>query len=130
MRISLPILALAAVLTATGAQAAVKSPEEMLAAEIEGRVEGKPVSCIYQRDIKTVHVIPKTALVYETNNGTRYVNRPTGAGFLRRDQILVSNTIGTQLCDIDILRLVDSLSRLDFGSVGLGKFVPYPKPKP
>ncbi len=130
MRICLPLLALAATLIGSNANAASKTPDEMLAAETAGRIEGKPVSCIYQRDIKTVHVIPRTALVYETNNGTRYVNRPTGAGFLRSDQILVTNTYSPQLCDIDIVQLVDNLSRIDFGSVGLGKFIPYPKPRP
>lgn len=129
MRNSLPMLAIAAALMASGAQAATKSPEAELAAEIAGRTASAPVSCLYQRDIKSVKIIPGLALVYETNNGTRYVNTPpSGAGFLQRGLILVTDTHSPQLCDIDIVRLVDSLSRVSSGSIGLGKFVPYPKP--
>jgi hypothetical protein len=129
MQRCLPLLALAATLIGSGAAAASQTSDEMLAAETAGRVAGPPVSCILQRSIKTVHIIPGTALVYETNNGTRYVNYPSGAGFLRRDQILVTDTHSSQLCDVDIVRLVDSLSRSSFGSVGLGKFIPYAKPR-
>lgn len=126
----LTLLAIMAAMLASGAQAASKTPQDELAAEIAGRTAGAPVNCIIQRNIQSVHIIPGLALVYETYNGTRYVNKPTsGAGFLRRDYILVTDTHSSQLCNIDIVRLVDSLSRTQFGSVSLGKFVPYPKPK-
>ena len=41
--------------------------------------------------------------------------------------MLVTKTTGSQLCDLDIVRLLDRSTRFETGFVGLGKFVPYTK---
>lgn len=122
--------ALLALLFCAGATAASRTPEEKLAAAIAGRVEGEPVKCISLRDIRSTEIIDKTAIVYATLGRTIYVNRPdSGAAFLHRDSVLVTDTRSSQLCDIDIVKLMDPYSRMLNGSVGLGRFVPYTKPK-
>lgn len=131
MRI-IPSIMFAAALVATGAQAQAKSSETgeaRLAKEIAGRVEGKPVSCIPLNSIRSSRIITGTAIVYEGNNNTIYVNRPSGASFLRQGDTLVTRTSLSQLCDVDIVRLYDTGARMERGSVGLGKFVPYKKVK-
>jgi hypothetical protein len=86
------------------------------------------VDCIYQRDINSTQIIGRTAIVYKMNNGTIYVNRPdSGKTFLDRDDVMVTDTHSNQLCSIDIVRLLDSGSHFPSGTVGLGKFVPYPR---
>jgi len=112
------------------AQAATdRSPEAQLARATAGRVAGQPVDCINQHEIRSTRIIDKTAIVYEMNGGTVYVNRPTsGASSLRSDLVLVTDTHSTQLCSVDIVRLYDSGSRMQNGTVGLGQFVPYPRP--
>jgi hypothetical protein len=50
-----------------------------------------------------------------------------GASALDEDDILVTNTTGSQLCDLDIVRLVDRSSHFQTGFVSLDKFVPYRK---
>lgn len=102
--------------------------EARIARIIQGRTAGAPVDCITQQQISSSEIIDRTAIVYRMNNGTIYVNRPpSGASFLRSGTVLVTDTRSTQLCGIDIVRLYDNSSRMQAGSVGLGKFVPYPR---
>jgi hypothetical protein len=97
---------------------------------IAGRTAGKPVYCLNQRTINSVEIVPGTALVYTAIGGTLYVNTPrAGAASLRKDQILVTNTYSGQLCNIDVVQLVDNASRFNEGSLILQEFVPYPKPR-
>lgn len=97
---------------------------------LEGRVAGKPVDCINLRDIRSTRIINRTAIVYETIGGKLYVNRPdSGRNFLDQWDVLVTNTHSDRLCSIDIVHLVDNGSHMPSGSIGLGKFVPYTKPK-
>jgi len=99
--------------------------EAALSRITERRDAGKPVDCINLRNIRSSELVPNTAIVYRMNNGTLFVNRPQGGGILDRDDILVTRTIGTQLCRIDIVNLVDRGSQMMNGSLALGDFVPY-----
>jgi len=121
--------ALAAVASAMPAQAKERlTGEAQLAKMLDGRVAGKPVDCVTLTQIRSTEIIDRTAIVYTTNNGTMYVNRPSGANFLDDDDILVSEPRNGQACRIDIVRLIDRGSRMSSGSVGLNDFVPYPRP--
>lgn len=105
------------------------TPEQRLDKAVAGRIAGKPVNCIYSRDIRSTEILDGIGIVYTTNGGTVYVNRLRGsASFLDSDDILVTRTFGSQLCSIDIVQLVDRNGRFPKGSVSLGEFVPYPKP--
>ena len=104
--------------------------EAALSRITEQRDAGKPVDCINLRDIRSSEIVPNTAIVYRMNNGTLFVNRPQGGAFLDYDDILVTRTIGTRLCRIDIVNLLDRNSRMTSGSVSLGDFVPYSKLPP
>ncbi|MBS0502754.1 MAG: hypothetical protein JSS55_02930 [Proteobacteria bacterium] len=109
--------------------AAALPPEARLDRMLEGRVAGRPVDCINLRDIRSSQIIDGTAIVYQVG-GKLYVNRPRGgASSLDRDDILVTNTVTSQLCSIDVVHLVDRTSRFQTGFVQLGEFVPYAKPK-
>ena len=102
--------------------------EARIAKALEGRVAGKPTDCIRQTDIRSSQIFDRTAILYEMSNGTYYLNRPkSGAEFLSRDDILVTDTHSQDLCSIDLVRLLDNVSRFPSGSLGLGPFVPYTK---
>ncbi len=123
--------ALAAVAPAVAGSAGKASPAEAgaakLAKAVEGRVAGEPVRCINMRQIRSSTIIDGTAIVYNVG-GTLYVNKPTsGAESLDDGDIMVTKTSGAQLCDLDLVQLVDRASRFPTGFVGLGKFVPYAK---
>lgn len=103
--------------------------EAKLAKALEGRVPGKPVSCITLSNITSSQIYDGTAIVYRSGS-TLYVNRPRmGQTSLDSDDILVSRTYGSQLCSLDTINLVDRTSRFQTGFVGLGEFVPYTKVK-
>lgn len=132
MRPSLLMVAGALLLALVPAAQAASERQARAAAELDralqGRVAGKPVDCLYLRDIRSSRIIDRTAILYETNSGTIYVNRPrSGANTLDKWDVLVTDTHSPQLCSIDIVRLYDSNVRMPTGFVGLGEFVPYHK---
>jgi len=103
--------------------------EAKLARALEGRVAGAPVDCIQLRDIRSSRIIDGIAILYDTGS-TIYLNRPaSGASWLDDNDVLVTDTHSSQLCSIDVVRLFDSASHAPDGSVGLGKFIPYTRPK-
>jgi len=100
--------------------------EAKLAQRLEGRVAGEPVSCIPVYQSSRLEVIEGVALVYDMGD-TLYVARPSDPQTLRRDDILVINRFGSQLCDTDVIRTVDRNAGFMTGVVFLKKFVPYKK---
>ncbi len=105
------------------------TPEQALAKKLEGRVAGKPVDCIYLPRVMQTRVYDKTAIAYESGS-TIWVNRPTsGAGILSDDDIMLTTPFGSQLCSVDIVRMIDRNVGFWRGTVGLGQFVPYTKVK-
>lgn len=96
---------------------------------LDGRVAGKPVDCISLPNVTGNTIVTGRAIVYRI--GTRlYVNvPPEGAKQLKRDDIIVTRTFGTNLCRRDIIRLLDRTSTIPHGFVALGRFVPYTKPR-
>jgi hypothetical protein len=123
------VLILAGSSTALAAERHREPPEAQLAKLLEGRTAGAPVDCINQHLIASSQIIDKTAIVYRMPGGALYVNRPNGAEALDRDAILVSKTIGDQLCRMDIVTLLDSGSHFMRGSVSVGAFIPYARPR-
>lgn len=131
MRGTIPVLVASALLLSAGAlQAkAPRDPEAQLVKITAARQAGNPTDCIEQNQIASSRIISRTAIVYHMHNGTIYVNRPTsGASSLQRDDVLVTDTHSSRLCSVDIVKLYDNSSHMTNGSVGLGKFVPYPSP--
>lgn len=131
MRHLLPtILAAAAVAASPAAVAREKiEPEAKLAKLLEGRVAGEAQQCIPLSIARSSQIVDRTAIVYRVGN-TLWVNRPRGgAEWLDDDDILVTKTIGSQLCSIDTVQLVDRSSHFYRGFVSLGEFVPYRRVK-
>lgn len=105
------------------------TPEQELAKALDGRVAGKPQDCLYLPRIVSTRIYDKTAIVYDAGT-TLWVNRPdSGASTLDDNDIMVTTPFGSQLCSVDIVRMVDRNGGFWRGSVGLGKFVPYTKVK-
>ncbi len=109
--------------------AATPRGEDEIAKAIAGRTAGPPISCIEQHNIQSTTIVAETAILYYMRDGSILVNRPpNGTGFLHRDLTLITDTHdGDRLCNVDIVRLYDTASRFDYGSIGLGDFIPYPR---
>ncbi|KAF1006185.1 MAG: hypothetical protein GAK28_02803 [Luteibacter sp.] len=124
---SLLLLAMGAVV-AGPALAAKDDPATQLAELTKGRVAGKPQRCIDLSQAYDSQVIDKTTIAYRIGS-TWYVNQlKSGADLLDSRNILVTHTVGSQLCELDNIRLVERYSGIPNGFVVLGQFVPYKKP--
>ncbi|MEO7248017.1 MAG: hypothetical protein ABIW31_06145 [Novosphingobium sp.] len=116
---------------ATTLQAKPKlTPQQQLDKLLEGRVAGKPTSCISLSDSHDTRVLDGTAIVYGFGN-TIYVNRTTHPQSLDSDDVQVVRITGSELCRLDIIQLHDRSMGMWRGFVGLEDFVPYRRvPKP
>lgn len=124
-KIAMALAAGAALLAGTASEAKPKlTGEEQLAKAIGDRVPGKPVDCISLFDSRDQQVIDKTAIVYG-NGSTIYVNRPANARDLDRDDVMVMDIHGSQLCRLDIVRTHERSGFFPTGFVNLEQFVPY-----
>jgi hypothetical protein len=117
-----------------GSAAAADRPEPPLSAKalklLEGRTAGKPVNCLSLPRIGSSTIVDQTAIIYKVSNKLWYVNRPSGGSCsaLLPDRTLVTHLSMNQLCDLDIVHVVDLQGpAMEYGSCGLGKFVPYGK---
>lgn len=116
--------ALATALLATGATAR-PTPQEKLDKILAGRVAGPPEQCITLSNNNRSQIIAGVGIVYGSGNRV-WLNQPTsGASSLREDDILLTRVTTGQLCDVDIVRLVDRVGRFERGFVNLGAFIPY-----
>lgn len=126
-KIALSIAATAAVLGAAAVDAKPRlTPQQQLDKLLEGRVAGEPTSCIPQFETRDMQILDKTAIVYGRGT-TLWVNIPKSPEYLDDDDILLTKTNGSQLCDLDIVQTLDRTSHVPNGFISLGKFVPYKK---
>jgi hypothetical protein len=86
------------------------------------------VNCINLPQAQGHRVIDHTAIVYDFGP-TIYVNYPRGgASSLSSDDILLTKTFSTQLCKMDIVRMIDRTGGFPKSFVSLGSFIPYKRP--
>ena len=111
--------------TAASAKSAAAN-EAKLARMLEGRTAGEPVNCISALRSTNIQVLEHVGIVYESGN-TIYVARPSDPDQLRRNDIVVINRYGGQLCTSDMIRTVDRYQGFTTGAVFLNDFVPYTK---
>lgn len=99
-----------------------------LASLLEGREAGAPVSCVNLRELRG-NRSAGDAIVFEGAGGTLYVNRPAGGcPSLDYGRTLVTRSSSGRLCAGDIARVVDPVSRTEFGACGLAEFTPWRRP--
>jgi hypothetical protein len=95
---------------------------------LEGKVAGKPQSCISLTQRADLQIISDDLLLYKAGR-TVYLNRVNGScSGLSFGRTLVTNVWGSQLCRGDIARVADLQAGMITGSCALGDFVPYAPP--
>jgi len=130
MRIASLLIVAAIMAAPAGArQTTNERGEAELAKLLKDYVPVKQVDCVMLNNITNQRVIDGTAIVYFGLGGKAWVNRPSGAEFLREDNILISKPFGGQTCRLDIVRQRDRSSQIESGSVGLNNFTLYTKAK-
>jgi len=127
-KIALSLAALAGLALTAGPAVARErlTGDEKLAKLLEGRVAGKPQSCINTRVNNDSQVIDRTALIYGRGR-TIWVNVPTNARDLDDGDALLIRQFGSNLCRQDIVSTIDTSSHMYTGNLFLTDFVPYTK---
>jgi hypothetical protein len=121
-------LLIGSLLLAAPVAASTPEGEAKLAKAVEGRVAGEPVNCIDLHKVRSSKIIEDTAIIYDSGS-TIYVNRPdAGAESLDKWDVLVTRTLNTHLCDVDVVYLRDRGTDMQTGFVLLGDFIPYRRP--
>ena len=100
------------------------TPQQELDKLTAGRVPGQPVHCLSNFQTREMRVLDKTAIVYGWGN-TIWVNVPRNAQDLDDDNIVVTRSSSSELCDLDIVTTVDRSAGMFNGTISLGQFVPY-----
>lgn len=128
MLIVLPILLAACTTSSMAEDNPPKLTEKQKAAldkALEGRVAGKPQSCISLTQRADLQVISDDLLLYKAGR-TVYVNRVLGScNGLSFGGTLVTHVWGSQICRGDIARVANLSAGMLTGSCALGDFIPY-----
>jgi hypothetical protein len=99
--------------------------EKRLAKLLEGRVAGKPTTCIRALPSQRMQTIEGVAYVYGSGN-TIYVQRTRNPEAIDDNDTLVVNRFnGTQLCRLDVATTIDRFNGFFTGAVFFEDFVPY-----
>jgi hypothetical protein len=84
---------------------------------------GTPQSCI--NPIRANSTVYGNTILYN-DGATLYRTETSGGCFgLKRDDIIVTRSIGSQLCRGDLVRTVDRTSGFPSGACAFGEFTPY-----
>ena len=76
--------------------------------------------------MRSTRIVDESAIIYELSSKRWLVNFPAGGcSALRPDRVLVTRTPSDELCRGDIARIIDPPTPIEYGSCGLGDFVPY-----
>lgn len=131
MKLTVPALLLLAL--AVGASAKTPQPAQLdpkeakeLASALDGKVAGKPVTCVSTFRGNNLHAIGDHTLVYRISKKLTYRNDLQGSCHgLRFGDALVLKVWGDQYCRGDIAHAVNLQSGTLNGTCVLGDFVPY-----
>jgi hypothetical protein len=112
--------------------AAAQAAQEQAAFQkaLAGRVPaGRPVACLpHYATNDTVNLSENTILFRQ--GGTTYVNHPPGGcpGLNNGFYVLVTRSVGGQLCRGDIANVADISNHMIVGTCTMGDFIPYRRP--
>jgi hypothetical protein len=101
-------------------------PDPKLAKAIEGRVAGKPQSCIDLTDANGAEAFDG-GILYNGSRRTVYVNNVPECRSFGSNDLMINRVYSSQLCRGDIVTFADRNSGIPGRSCILGDFTPYKK---
>ena len=97
-------------------------------ADIAGLVAGAPERCVGTTQSQGFRAANRNTLVLRRGKSV-WVNQPKGGcgGFGQWD-VMVTEPIGTQYCEGDLIRSFDPVTKIPGPTCQLGAFIPYTRP--
>jgi hypothetical protein len=113
--------------TTEGPPAPTAAQQAGLDAALVGRTEGKPVPCVDLFLMQGNHGYGEGTILFEgkSKNIVWLNHPPAGCPDLNPFRALRSRTPANHLCRGDIVTIFDPSSGVEYGSCGLGDFIPY-----
>lgn len=103
--------------------------EMRLAERLDGRVPGPPQACVMQRQLEGNTPVDEGTILFRGQGDTLWLNRlRSPCAGMRPWHAIRVRTVGTQLCEGEIIVAYDPASGTERGSCTLGEFVPYRRP--
>lgn len=103
--------------------------EAALDKALAGKVAGEKMSCVNREPQTNLTVISNNVLLYRVSKKLVYKNELIGScNGLTRDDIIITQSWGSQMCRGDLTRTADRMSGMLSGACALGDFVPYRTP--
>ncbi|MDT8758878.1 hypothetical protein MZO42_09240 [Sphingomonas psychrotolerans] len=130
MRLLMPTFLLIAACATTAATEQSDAREQArLAKALAGLTAGAPQRCLRRDEANEIRTFEGTIL-YVAGRGRMWRNDVVGnCPGLRRGDIVVSKTFGSQYCDGDLIQTRARTGGFLSGSCSLGKFTPYTREK-
>jgi len=112
-----------------GAAAPAAPKQDALAAELQGRVAGKPMDCVDKARLDGPQIIDDHTLIYRESGRRVWRNDlPDACPGLRPMDTMVIEVWGNQMCRNDHFRSYAPGSSIPGAICRLGTFTPYDKP--
>jgi hypothetical protein len=126
IRVAVPVLLLLAGCAATaGTEQSDARDRARLDKALAGLIPGEPVRCLRRDQYNEIRTFDGTIL-YVAGRKRLWRNDVVGScPGLRRGDIVVSRSFGSQACDRDIIQTRAPTGGFMSGSCSLGKFMPY-----
>ena len=131
MRHPAPILAVSLVALLAAAPVAARRETAPLSDTARAALKDyEPVgttSCIPLRSVESTRIVDPSAIIYKVSSRKLYVNQPDDGRCtaLRKERALVTRTMTGNLCRMDIVRVIDPPTPIEYGSCILGDFTEY-----
>lgn len=126
IRVAIPVLLLLAGCTTTaGSEQANAREQARFERTLAGLTPGEPVSCIRRDQFNEIRTFEGTILYVAGRNRVWRNDVVGGCPGLRRGDIVVTRSFGSQLCNGDIIQTRAPTGGFLSGTCSLGKFTPY-----
>jgi hypothetical protein len=97
--------------------------------EVGGRVAGTPQRCVTVEQSQGLRAANRSTLVYRSGRIIWVNHVQGGCGSFGQWDVLVTEPLGTQYCQGDLVRSFDPVSKIPGPSCRMGEFIPYTRPK-
>ncbi|HZF93828.1 MAG TPA: hypothetical protein VEZ20_03045 [Allosphingosinicella sp.] len=97
-----------------------------LSEALAGRTAGEPRSCVRLRDVRNTRSAGRDTILFDGPGDLVYVNRArSSCPDIKSWHAIRHRTVGTNICENELIRVFDPNSGIEFGGCSLGEFVPW-----